>query len=770
MPPFITGPDGRTGYYQNGQFVEMNQQQYNSQFNPTANLINGGNPFTPQAPVTQPQQEVQIGTMPQGMTNEQKLGVQSNNTVPLDENATNLRFGQHSQGMGFTNNNGQFFPSNAMSASGHPMIKGQGVTNPIWDYTGQKANNMQQTQQGVSDVVNTNGNPYGGAGTMNTAGAGAGLGNIFGSFGGGASAAEAGAGLGNAGVGAAGAGAGLGSAAGSGAGAGLGSAGAAAVNNAPTVTPKPGMTALQKSQLTGMAINAGAKLVNTMLPGKYDDRVGMTKPNAVGTILGDGTFTQIGSTFGPVGLAVGGAVDLVKNTIKYKKNKDIYQNKKLGVDTQDQMRDASESSKVDFTGYARYGTEVINPFLKKKDDVDDDVKKYRDGGPLLPTLSKQKEQSWNPYENIKNGLPALNNQDDFGNVIPDNTINTGGFSWSGQPINTSQVGSTESSSISRTIPSAVNNAKAGAEETRIFNTTNDTKKIIQDIYNSEGYQKRLKNEIEESKLLGYGDTYGDGTKKNLRHYELVDERQTFERLHKNRNDRLKNIEVWGYGSKEKQDPELSTYYGYMREQGKGFNPFTQKYKMYTDVYLNPKSTLRDNDDEFMATIAEEIEHNNHIKNTSGDVNYFTSSNITPKAKKVFDDNIDPLASTYLKTYTENLAKKRAAEVFFISKGMLKPGEDVNDKHFEYLMDNYDTIPTNVRDVVTMIGVNKNTKTGYSTYKNESKIPATTKMAVPKSAIPNSYLKNANLYKGRFKNIMNTTAASEKQQNPFLNYG
>jgi hypothetical protein len=125
------------------------------------------------------------------------------------------------------------------------------------------------------------------------------------------------------------------------------------------------------SAIAGAGVGLVSGLVKAGAPDKYDQRVGMSKPNLGGNLFGDATFTQVGlnpalmAATGGISALVGGGVDLVKNAVKYVKQKDRYENKKLATDTMQSIDDARENMKPDYTGYARFGTQVKNPYIKK---------------------------------------------------------------------------------------------------------------------------------------------------------------------------------------------------------------------------------------------------------------------------------------------------------------------------------------------------------------------------------------------------------------------
>jgi hypothetical protein len=155
-----------------------------------------------------------------------------------------------------------------------------------------------------------------------------------------------------------------------------------------------------KGQATSAIAGAGVGLVSGLakagMQDKYDPRVGMSKPNLGGNLFGDATFTQVGlnpalmAATGGISALVGGGVDLIKNAVKYSKQKDRYENKKLATDTMQSIDDARENMKPDYTGYARSGTQV-NPYLKK----------FNPGGKVIVD-GKEMSTDSDEYKNLYN--------------------------------------------------------------------------------------------------------------------------------------------------------------------------------------------------------------------------------------------------------------------------------------------------------------------------------------------------------------------------------
>lgn len=126
-----------------------------------------------------------------------------------------------------------------------------------------------------------------------------------------------------------------------------------------------GLSGEQKGSLIGAGINMGSKLIRGLAQDRYDQRVGMEDPNAVGTILGDTTFTQMGSSIMPgIGTAIGGGLDLIKNIITFSKKKDAYNAGKRKADFTDYQRNLVSNRESDYTGLARHGIKAKNPYLR----------------------------------------------------------------------------------------------------------------------------------------------------------------------------------------------------------------------------------------------------------------------------------------------------------------------------------------------------------------------------------------------------------------------
>jgi hypothetical protein len=703
MPPFTT-LNGQTGYFDNsGQFVPASQEQYNQQFGMLQQF--GGNPFlnaAQQSPLNNQRTNfVQQGSIQSpetaAMSNEQKLAQGQGNSVnQLDNTTVNqnsivnqnpavnpaanaaanpmINFGTNVANtlQGFLNTQNPYNQNNVVTQAptGTTGATGGGFFSGIFDKVGNKVKDVATAAAttGSSDgeiptVTLTKrqlNNPDGenwfskmfskktGETTTTTPPDGGGKGGAF-----------------------------------------KGTATTAAI---------------------GGGIGAASKLIGSLAPGNYDERVGMTDPNLIGTVLGDATFTQMGSSFGPAGMAIGGGIDLVKNIVKYAKQKDVYSNKKLATNTMQSIDDARENMKPDYTGYARFGTQVNNPYLNKNFNIGtqvnkSNINKYKVGGNTDPEEPKKSYESAAP-----------------GSIV----LDSGGIE-SNNPVKEKE------------------------------NATN----TMQSIYNSKGYQDKLNRELSKSNKMSYRNRFvfnnpfspypfEDGfevyEKNNDRRYEnksLLDRRKeglNVDISYMDANDENIN-DSYGYYATDLWEPAKQ------ERENEGLIQYISK-----DPYIkiNPK-----NDHEYY-TLIEELEHASHYpgKNTSyySRSSYPSNNNITPYAQKILKKNIGVKYedNDYLTELSEAIAKKRATEAYLIENGMLKPGENIDKSHFEFLKDTEAILPSNVKSMLDLTNskIENYFKKDYR-FTNSSKILKK---------------KNKDHYK-RFENIMNKIAM---QQNPYIN--
>lgn len=275
---------------------------------------------------------------------------------------------------------------------------------------------------------------------------------------------------------------------------------------------------------------------------------------------------------------------------------------------------------------------------------------------------------------------------------------------------------------------------------------NDARQALIDIYNSPGYKRKLQNEINQS---GY-----------------FFPKSTYNKTLKEREQRVSNTPI--YWKNKQDDKLLNNAKGYM-------SPLHQKIVMNNDFFSNYntinknidnhdyindlKNSIAKDDINYgdadivikkpigeliiehspFSTLIEELEHSSHhskLKPAAYKNSIYSDSNvnITPYAKKILKEN-NISNWNYLNIPTEGIAKKRAAEVFLIKNNLLKPGEEVNDSHYDYLINNYNRLPDNVKHLLQITTGDK--------------------------------LNKSNKSKERFKNIMNKIAVNDINESQVL---
>lgn len=133
-----------------------------------------------------------------------------------------------------------------------------------------------------------------------------------------------------------------------------------------------GLSQNQKMGLVSGGVGMFSNALKGLSPDQWDPRVGAEKPGF--GQLADTKFTQMGATFGPVGMGVGFAVDAVKNIWGYTKKKaqyDVAYNKANFMDQKDSMRTGMQP---DYTGLAKYGMLVKSPYLEMQNGGEAKIK------------------------------------------------------------------------------------------------------------------------------------------------------------------------------------------------------------------------------------------------------------------------------------------------------------------------------------------------------------------------------------------------------------
>jgi len=97
----------------------------------------------------------------------------------------------------------------------------------------------------------------------------------------------------------------------------------------------------------------GLQVAGQFLENPYDQRVGVEKPNLLKSMT-DTTFTQLGSAFGGVGAAVGGALDIGKNIYGHMAAKAQYGDA-LNKYSNAKARENHLRGIEDYTNFSRYG-------------------------------------------------------------------------------------------------------------------------------------------------------------------------------------------------------------------------------------------------------------------------------------------------------------------------------------------------------------------------------------------------------------------------------
>jgi hypothetical protein len=745
MPPFITH-NGQTGYFQNGVFMPMSKQQYDMQF--------GNNPFVAaQQPYTQ-QQAIPQGVIQPPMagplSNEQKISLKQGDATTTD--VVNKPIAQNNQSVNnaSVNNNpyiqpmqdfgsimaGQMYKFNNPNFTAQSQVQKrinnisqpapesellQSATNAAQNVT---TNSLQNTTSGVLANAATN------AATSNATtvtdpilqNMGNGQAGFFQDQMQNANNAAANAtqatsdGLD-----------------------GLGFSGKWNFSPGKAFSNSKDFFGSEAGQATSAGIGAGLGIATSLIganASKYDQRVGMSKPNAFSTIAGDSTVTQIGlnpalmAATGGLSAVAGLSIDAVKNTFKYLKQKDKYDNKKLAVDSMQQLDDARENMKPDYTGYARNGTQV-NPYLKAQYGT-----KVIVDGKKINTDSRQYREMYNSGNLMrvdKDGIPIRWSEEDVVVTAPMTEEERNRRKWNGgagtyQPP-TASIQSTVPTGTFYTDPS-VPYAKIRPEHVNFDQETEEgrkneavfrAKETMDAIKSTPEYKHTLWNAIEKSRGFlnedekrGFSDymtidgdnnwstfanvdfPYLDKNKQSLYDYQFKNPYGLYYDLENQRNQVVDYNDV---SILSKEEAERTGYDGYMMP--KKLEDVYDKNRLpeYTfSKYIKMKD--EPNMDEHVATAVEEIEHWQQFRpyrDLSGDIftpyrspyenNPGRMHNITPFEAEVVK-KYNTSNDSYLRDPTETAAKKRAAEVFFIQNKMLKPGQKMGLEHHIYLRKEY----------------------------------------------------------------------------------
>jgi hypothetical protein len=270
--------------------------------------------------------------------------------------------------------------------------------------------------------------------------------------------------------------------------------------------------------------------------------------------------------------------------------------------------------------------------------------------------------------------------------------------------------------------------------------------LLKAIYESEGYKRKLANEVEQSKSmdLSGGSSRTIGGEKTAAYDE---EAMTYENIYKSRLGGLQT--QWFPYSENTKDVNSDAYMKPVKDYADDGSGFSVK----KAIYYNPKSMEAEGSSEKMDIRVHEPEHSSNYFDsvrTMPDDNKsefwsYEMQNITPYAKGVIDENVDPNVShpnkatskDYLKTYTEIMARKRVTEAYLINNNLIKPGEEVTDEHFEYMLKDSAGRPGGVDEFMRILGISN----PYAKPSEETKKKA----------------------KERFLNLMNKIAATDRTE-------
>lgn len=263
----------------------------------------------------------------------------------------------------------------------------------------------------------------------------------------------------------------------------------------------------------------------------------------------------------------------------------------------------------------------------------------------------------------------------------------------------------------------------------------DTTKELLDIYSSEGYSNKLRNELEKSGV----------TDKKVQDVLL------------NRVVRLITTPIEYENLKEGERGQMTAKTS--KDESNPFSPYLSS----TDIKLSSE-LKKGNLENKKSTSIEEYEHASHISPKINIKEEEKSYNITPYAKQI-NKKYNKSDTEYLRDDTEAIAKKRATEVYLINKGLLSPGGFADDSHYDYLLANYDNLPKNVKQFL-MITTGDKTNFGELSNKAKLKLEEEKYNKSSKNKIEvhsKEFNKQTQDFKKSFKAFMNEIAMNDRQQ-------
>lgn len=107
----------------------------------------------------------------------------------------------------------------------------------------------------------------------------------------------------------------------------------------------------------GVGLSALSGVTSAAFPSDYNKQVGMEKPNPLQT-FSNFQMAGMGAQFGPVGLAVGAGLDVAKNAVQYYRQQKAYNTAVNKQQYMDGRAERMQNLQPDYTGYAKYGSEV----------------------------------------------------------------------------------------------------------------------------------------------------------------------------------------------------------------------------------------------------------------------------------------------------------------------------------------------------------------------------------------------------------------------------
>jgi len=221
-------------------------------------------------------------------------------------------------------------------------------------------------------------------------------------------------------------------------------------------------------------------------------------------------------------------------------------------------------------------------------------------------------------------------------------------------------------------------------EQALTDYADETRRDLMDIYRSKGFQRKLNNEFLRSRKDPFKDTSSPLSVIGNKMYRVA-------------NTPIASIPEWNKYGHAYYYPVLGSM---SYEAGKGL-------QYDTSIKVNPYSKSVFVPGTLKSVLTEELEHASHIVAGGVDVNSIKGiqdMNITPYAYELIGDSVKAVNDIPNETHpTEVIAKKRALEIYLIDKGMLSPGQRFTPKHLQYVRDNYNSLPTNIQQLIDVTG-------------------------------------------------------------------